>query len=60
MDRRKFSKNLLTVGAISLAGMNAFGSTTRSKLKITAMKRFPFKPRAIKTRLNTDGSVMDQ
>lgn len=25
-----------------------------------AQKRFPFKPRGIKTRLNTDGSVMDQ
>jgi len=31
MDRRKFSKSLLTVGAISITGMSAFGSTTRSK-----------------------------
>ena len=41
MDRRKFSKSLLTAGAISITGMSAFGSTTRSKLKITDIKVLP-------------------
>ena len=41
MDRRKFSKSLLTAGAISITGMSAFGSATRSKLKITDIKVLP-------------------
>ena len=41
MDRRKFSKSLLTVGALSLTGISAFGNTSRGKLKITDIKVLP-------------------
>ena len=41
MNRRKFTKNLLAAGALSLTGMNLFSETTRSKLKITDIQILP-------------------
>jgi galactonate dehydratase len=41
MNRRNFTKNLLTAGAISLTGINLLGETARSKLKITNIEVLP-------------------
>jgi galactonate dehydratase len=41
MNRRKFAKNLLTVGALSITGANVLSQTTRSRLKITDIKVLP-------------------
>lgn len=41
MDRRKFAKNLLTVGALSLTGANVLKGVTMSKLKITDIQVLP-------------------
>jgi galactonate dehydratase len=41
MDRRKFAKNLLAAGALSLTGVNLIGQATRSKIKITDVQVLP-------------------
>jgi galactonate dehydratase len=41
MNRRKFAKNLLAVGALSLTGSYVLSETTRSKLRITDIKVLP-------------------
>lgn len=41
MDRRKFSKSLLAAGALSFAGVSAFGNASMNKLKITDIKVLP-------------------
>ncbi len=56
MDRRKFSKNLLTAGALSLAGGSLFGNNTRSKIKITNIKVLPI-DQYLFVQIHTDAGI---